>query len=144
MRTLLIILLLVSCKSAAYLDGPVDNQEYVFVLNSGRSFMRVLPTGWEPRFEGEFMRIDPRHRVMGIDVILIHPRFPIEPHVLDMVRVIRKYAPSGAASYYLWVPPGTDLNIGDLEARELVHVAPHTWLRPNEFRIEFERPMHRE
>ena len=141
MRSFLLVLVLVSCKGAAYLDGPVDNQEHVFVLNSGSSFMRVLPTDWEPRYEGEYMRIDPRHRVLGMDVILIHPRFPIDPHGLEMVRVIRKYASSSAASYYLWVPPGQELHTGDAHYTDLVKVGPHTWIRPNEFRLEFRRPL---
>jgi hypothetical protein len=136
-----ILLLLLACRGPAFTSGAVDNQEYVFVLNSGRSFMRVLPTDWEPRYEGEFMRIDPRHRVMGIDVILIHPRFPIDPHSLEMARVVRKFASRGAPSYYLWVPPGQELHIGDAGHSELVPVGPHTWIRPSEFRLEFRRPV---
>jgi len=141
MRWLPFILLLASCRGWSYLDTPVDNQEYVFVLNTGRSFMRVLPTDWEPRYEGKFMRIDPRHRVMGIDVILIHPRFPIDPHSLEQVRVVRKFTPRSADSYFLWVPPGQELFIGDPQFTELHKVGPHTWIRPNEFRLEFRRPM---
>jgi len=143
MRPFLLFLLLASCKGAAYLEGPVNNQEYVFVLNSGGSFMRVLPTDWEPRYEGAYMRIDPRHRVLGIDVILIQPNFPIEPQNLEMVRVVRKFSSSAAANYLLWVPPGEELFIGDPQFTELRQVAPQTWIRPNEFRLEFRRPLER-
>jgi hypothetical protein len=141
MRVLALLLLLASCKGAAYLEGPVDNQELVFVLNTGASFMRVLPIRWEPRYEGAYMRIDPGHRVLGMDVILIQPRFPIEPHSLEMVRVVRKFASSKAESYYLWVPHGQELFIGDPQFTELRKVGPQTWIRPNEFRLEFRRPL---
>lgn len=143
MRPWLLFVLLVSCKGAAYLDGPVDNQEYVFVLNSGSSFMRVLPTSWEPRYEGSFMRIDARHRVLAMDVILIQPNFPIEPQHLEMVRVVRKFSSTTASSYLLWVPPDTELFIGDAQFAELRKIAPQTWIRPNEFRLEFRRPLDR-
>ena len=139
----LLLLLLASCKGATYLDGPVDNQEFVFVLNNGASFTRVLPIEWEPRYEGGFMRIDPRHRVMAIDVILIHPNVPLDPYSLEQVRVVRNYASSRAQSYYLWVPPGQELHIGDPFFTDLRHVGPQTWIRPNEFRLEFRRPMER-
>ncbi len=137
----LLFLLVSSCKGVEFLAGPVDTQEYHFVLNSGGSFMRVLPTDWEPRFEGAYMRIDPRHRVLGMDVILIQPTFPIEPEHLEMVRVVRKFASTKASSYLLWVTPDSELFIGDAQFDELRKVAPQTWIRPNEFRLEFRRPM---
>lgn len=143
MRALMLPLLLTACGSAAYLAGAVDNQEYVFVLNSGGSFMRVLPTDWEPKYEGAFMRIDPRHRVMAMDVILIQPRYPIKPDSLEMARVFRNRSSRGAASYDLWVPPGQELHVGEPHRSELVPIAPHTWIRPNEFRIELRRPLDR-
>jgi hypothetical protein len=138
---ILLLVLLASCKGAAYLEGPVNTQEYVFVLNTGGSFKRVLPTSWKPIYEGGFMRIDPRHRVLAMDVILIQPFFPIEPEYLEMVRVVRNYSSPGAASYLLWVPPGQELFIGDPQFTELIKVAPQTWIRPNEFRLEFRRPI---
>lgn len=143
MRSFILLILLASCKEAAYLEGPVNNQEYVFVLNTGGSFMRVLPTNWEPRYEGAYMRIDPRHRVLGIDVILIQPNFPIEPQNLEMVRVVRKFSSSAAANYLLWVEPEIELFVGDAQFTELRKVAPQTWIRPNEFRLEFRRPLER-
>ncbi len=143
MRALIFVLLLWACGNTAYLAGPVDNQEYIFVLNSGNSFMRVLPADWEPKYEGSFLRIDARHRVMAIDVILIQPRFPIAPDPLEMARVIRNYSSRNAASYYLWVPPGEELHVGGPHRSELMKVAPHTWIRPNEFRIELRRPLDR-
>lgn len=143
MRALILLLLLSACGNAAYLQGPVDNQEYIFVLNSGQSFMRVLPADWEPKYEGGFLRIDPRHRVMAIDVILIQPRFPNEPAGMEMARIFRNYSSRHAASYYLWVPPGQELHVGDPLRSELEQVAPHTWIRPNEFLIELRRPLDR-
>lgn len=141
MRALPILLMwLCGCKAMAP-QGAIDTQEYVFVLNSGRSFMRVLPTEWEPKYEGAYMRIDPRHRVLGQDVILIHPHFPIDPHGLEMARVVRKQPTRGAASYHLWLPPGAELPTGDAKRTELEHVGPHTWIRPSEFNIVFRRPL---
>jgi hypothetical protein len=143
MRVLLVLWVLVSCTGPGFVTGAADNQEYIFVLNSGRSFMRVLPTDWHPVYEGAFMRIDPRHRVLGQDVILIHPRFPINPHELEQVRVLRRFASSAAADHLLWVYPGQDLRVGQLDADALVQVGPQTWIRSNEFRLEFRRPMDR-
>lgn len=143
MRALLLLALLIACKGPGFVAGAADDQEYIFVLNSGHSFMRVLPTDWAPVHEGAFMRIDPRHRVLGQDVILIHPRFPINPHDLEQVRVVRRFPGSRAPDYFLWVPPGQELWIGEQDAVELVHVGPQTWIRPNEFRLVFRRPVER-
>jgi|GEM_PF-2332340 hypothetical protein len=143
MRALTLTCLLCACGNAAYLSGPVDTQEYIFVLNNGGSFMRVLPTDWEPVYEGGFLRIDARHRVMAMDVILIQPRYPIAPDSLEMARVFRNHSSRSAASYDLWVPPGQELHVGAPYRSELIKVAPQTWIRPNEFRIELRRPLDR-
>ena len=140
MRIWFSIGMLAGCQAMAP-QGTVNTQEYVFVLNSGRSFMRVLPVDWQPRYEGAYMRIDPRHRVLGQDVVLFHPHFPIDPHHLEMARVIRNMPTRGAANYLLWITPGQELHTGDLSRTELEMVAPHTWLRPSEFRLEFRRPL---
>ncbi|MCW5900751.1 MAG: hypothetical protein KIT10_15950 [Flavobacteriales bacterium] len=143
MRALLLLPLLIACKGPGFVAGAADDQEYIFVLNSGRSFMRILPTARAPVYEGAFMHIDPRHRVLGQDVILIHPRFPINPHDLEQLRVARRFPGRRAPDYFLWVPPGQELAIVDQEADELVHVGPQTWIRPNEFRLVFRRPVER-
>ncbi len=137
---LALVLFFCSCKAMAP-QGAIDTQEYVFVLNSGRSFMRVLPADWEPVYEGAYMRIDARHRVLAQDVILIHPNFPLDPHHLEMARVIRKAPTRGAATYHLWLPPGQVLHLGDAARTELEPVGPHTWIRPSEFGLEFHRPL---
>ena len=140
MRAPLIMLVLLAACKALVPQGAVDTQEYVFVLHDGRSFMRVLPADWVPRYQGEWMRIDARHRVAGQDVVLVHPHFPIDPHGLEMVRVLRHGPTRGAASHYLWLPPGHGLTVGDPARTDLEHVGPHTWIRPSAFRIAFQRP----
>jgi hypothetical protein len=138
MRTLIICLLLLGCASQE--QFPIDTQEYVFHMRSGQSFMRVLPADWEPKYEGGFMRIDPRHRVMAMDIMLIEPRIPLEVTNMRMVRLLRRMPPTqNRTTYELWVPADTGRIIGDDPPNDLVQVAPHTWLRPNEFRIQFDR-----
>ncbi len=121
--------------------GPVNTQEYIFVMANDRAFARVLPTDWKPVYEGGFLRIDQRHRVLAMDVILIQPRIPIEVQGLEMARVFRRSAPSSSTSYDLWVPHDQYIRIGDPTATDLVPVGPQTWIRPNEFRLEFRRPL---
>jgi hypothetical protein len=139
MRHLIILVLLFSgCR--AYEGIAPDNQEFVFHLRNGQAFMRVLPADWEPVYQGGFMRIDPNHRVMAMDVMLIKPRIPIVTENMRMVRLLRRMPPSASRrSYQIWVPGEAERIIGDDPPNDLVQVAPHTWLRPNEFRIQFDR-----
>jgi len=134
MRALHFLVLLGLCCPVAA-QSLIATQEYVFVLRRGRSFTRVLPIDWEPRHEGAWLRIDPRHRVLGQDVVLIHPGYPLDPHTLESVRVMRRQPTRTAANYVLWLPPGSVLQVGDPQRTELEQVAPHTWLRPNEFHM---------
>ena len=136
----LFALLLTGCAAMADTEGPVNTQEFIFVMANDRAFMRVLPTDWQPVYEGGFLRIDKRHRVLAMDIILIQPRIPIDPHGMVMARVFRRSAPANGMSYDLWVPPDQYIRIGDPTATDLVQVAPQTWIRPNEFRLEFRRP----
>ncbi len=101
--------------------------------------MRVLPNNWEPVYEGSFIRIDPRHRVMAMDILLIQPTSPINVENMRMVRLLRRTAPSQATSYVIWVPKDTDRIIGDDPPNDLKKVAPYTWVRPNEFRVQLDR-----
>ncbi len=137
MRSLfLFLVLLTACKD----QGPLtDNQELVFTLRSGQSFVRVLPNDWEPVYEGSFIRIDPRHRVMAMDILLIQPTSPANVEGMRMVRLLRRSAPTQASSYVIWVPKDTDQIIGDDPPNDLKKVAPHTWIMPNEFRVQLDR-----
>jgi hypothetical protein len=102
--------------------------------------MRVLPADWEPVYEGGFMRIDPRHRVMAMDIMLIEPRIPLNVGDMRMARLLRRMPPTASRrTFEIWVPADTGRIIGDDPPNDLVQVAPHTWLRPNEFRIQFDR-----
>jgi hypothetical protein len=132
-------LLLASCQTQAPVARDINTQEYIFVKDNGHSFMRVLPTEWEPVYEGSFMRIDPRHRVLAMDVILIMPRLPLTIQGKQLMRLMRRTAPRNARGYDLWVTEDTERLIGASLPRDLVKVAPHTWLRPNEFSIQFVR-----
>jgi len=85
------------------------------------------------------MRIDPRHRVLAMDVVLIVPRLPLNIQGKQLMRLMRRKAPRNARSCEIWVPEDTERLIGASLPRDLVKVAPHTWLRPNEFSIQFIR-----
>ncbi len=137
----LCLLFLTGCAAMADTEGPVNTQEYIFVMANDRAFMRVLPASWQPVYEGGFLRIDKRHRVLAMDIILIQPRMPIEVNGLEMARVFRRAAPSNTVSYDLWVYTDQYLHIGDPSAGDLVPVGPHTWIRPNAFRVELRRPV---
>lgn len=141
MRPLLLLFLLVGCQAPEPIVRDVNTQEYFFVKDNGKVFMRVLPTDWEPRYEGAFMRIDPRHRVLGMDVILIYPRQPLDMQGLQLVRLMRRKAPATARSFDVWLPADAERQIGNNTSRDLVQVAPHTWMRPNEFRMQIVRPL---
>ena len=132
----LLIPILFACKD----QGPlVDNQQFVFTLRNGQSFSRVLPADWEPKYEGGFIRIDPNHRVMAMDLLLIQPYAPADVSGMRMVRLLRKAPPSQASSYVIWVPKGSAEIIGDEPPNDLKKVAPFTWIRPNEFRVQLDR-----
>jgi hypothetical protein len=133
----LLIMLFPACVQQEQL--PIDTQEYIFYLRGAPAFSRVLPADWEPKYEGGFIRIDPRHRVMAQDVLLIAPRFPLKVHEMRMVKLMRRMPPNARATYEIWVPRDTEIIIGDLPPNDLVKVAPHTWLRPNEFNVQFDR-----
>lgn len=131
-----LFLLFAACKD----QGPLtDNQELVFTLRSGQSFMHVLPNDWEPNYEGSFIRIDPRHRVMAMDILLIQPTSPINVEEMRMVRLLRRVPPSQASSYVIWIPKDAEQIIGDDPPNDLKKIAPYTWIRPNEFRIQLDR-----
>ena len=134
---LLLPIALIACMQQEQL--PIDTQEYVFHLRNGQAFMRVLPADWEPEYQGEFMRIDPRHRVMAMDILLIQPRVPIEVTGMRMVRLMRRSEPGARGSYTIWAPGDTGEIIGDKPPNNLVKVGPHTWIRPNEFNVQFDR-----
>ncbi|MBL7962217.1 MAG: hypothetical protein JNM31_00100 [Flavobacteriales bacterium] len=139
MRYLIFILLLASCEAHESMVSNVNNQEYIFMKENGKTFKRVLPIDWEPRYEGSFIRIDRNQRVLGMDIILIMPRIPVNIQGHQLVRVFRRTAPSNAQSFDIWVPEDAERIIGESMPRDLVKVGPHTWLRPNEFRLQFTR-----
>ncbi len=135
---LLIVFVMAGCQMQEPL--PLNTQEYIFHLRNGQSFMRVLPTEWEPNYEGGFLRIDPRHRVMAMDVMLIEPRIPLNVSDMRMVKLLRRMPPSkNRRNYQIWVPGSAGRIIGDDPPNDLVKVAPHTWIRPNEFRLQLDR-----
>jgi hypothetical protein len=139
MRVLILLVLLASCQTQEPVARNINTQEYIFVKDNGNTFMRVLPTDWEPVYQGSFMRIDPRHRVLAMDVVLIVPRLPLTVQGKQLMRLVRRKAPRNARSYEVWVSEDTEQLIGASLPRDLIKVAPHTWLRPNEFSIQFVR-----
>lgn len=137
--TLFLVAILTSCHTYEPGVTNINTQEYIFVKDNGKTFMRVLPTDWEPVYQGSFMRIDPRHRVLAMDIVLIVPRLPLTIRGKQLMRLQRRKAPRNARSYEVWVSEDTERLIGASLPRDLIQVAPHTWLRPNEFSIQFVR-----
>lgn len=129
--------LLFACAQQEQL--PIDTQEYIFYMRDAPAFSRVLPADWEPNYQGGFLRIDPRHRVLAQDVLLIAPRFPLNVDGMRMVKLMRRMPPGARATYEIWVPKDAQVIIGDEPPNELKKVAPHTWLVPNEFNVQFDR-----
>jgi hypothetical protein len=133
-----LLILAAGCMQTEQL--PTDTQEFIFYMRDSPPFSRVLPAVWEPVYEGGFIRIDRRHRIIEQDVLLIAPRFPLEPDGMRMVKLMRRMPPGARATYEIWVPKDAEVIIGDEPPNELKKVAPHTWLRPNEFNVQFDRP----
>ena len=138
--TFILLALLTACAGTAPLPSEVDTQEFIFITNSGRSFSHVLEADWSPVIEGGFLRINNRQRIMAMDVILIRPRAQLDVEGLEFVRLVRRNgSTAGSGLFDLWVQAGMPSKIGSDRTQELVQVAPHTWLRPNDFRLLIER-----
>jgi len=139
-RKYILLVLLSACTAAAPLAGEVDTQEFIFTQSNGKSFSLVLPADWQPHVEGGFLRINPRNRVLALDVIMIQPRAQLDVRGMQRVRLARRLEPtSGAGQYDLWVDAGMQDMLGSNRTLDLVKFAPQTWLRPNEFRLLLER-----
>lgn len=140
MRWLLSALFAFGCGSSEPVTGTGDTQEFIFITNSGRSFMHVLPGDWVPVYEGGFLRINDRQRIMAMDVIMIRPRVQLNVDGLEFVRLVRRNASTARTGLFdVWVQAGMPPKIGSDRTQDLVQVAPHTWLRPNDFRLLIER-----
>jgi hypothetical protein len=140
MRSLVAALLTFGCASSGPVTGTGETQEFVFITNNGRIFSHVLPADWSPVYEGGFLRINDRQRIMTMDVILIRPRVQLDVDGLEFVRMVRRNSSTARTGLFdLWVQAGMPSKIGLDRTQDLVQVAPHTWLRPNDFRLLIER-----
>jgi hypothetical protein len=136
----LVFAFLSACAGSAPLHEEINTQEFIFFTTSGRSFMHVLASDWEPVVENGFLRINDRQRMLAMDVIMIRPRVQLDVTGLEFVRLVRRNESSSASGKFdLWVLAGIQGKIGLDKTLDLVRVAPHTWLRPNDFRLLVER-----
>lgn len=136
MKTATTLLLLTACGAYSGLPDHANTQEFVFNRSNGSSFTLVLPADWQPEYQGAFLLINPRNRVMALDVILIQPRFQLELAGLEFVRLARRNrAATLTGTYDLWLEEGVADRLETNRSQELEQVAPQTWLRANDFRV---------
>ncbi len=118
----------------------VDTQEFIFSQANGKSFVQVLPADWVPQYEGSFLRINNRTRMLALDVLIIRPRVQLDVSGLQWVRLVRRNeSVSRSGTYDMWVSAGSQDLLGTNHSLDLVKMAPQTWLRPNDFRLLIER-----
>lgn len=136
MKAAVLLILTTACGAYSGLPEHADTQEFVFNRSNGSSFSLVLPADWRPEYQGDFLRINPRNRVMSLDVILIEPRFQQQVAGLEFVRLARRNrAATLTGTYDLWLEEGVAEKLKTNRSQELEQVAPQTWLRANDFRV---------
>lgn len=96
----LFILSIVGCLGMARAQS---SGQFLFTLMDGRTFVRMLEPDWQPRFEGGFLYITPRDRLLAVDLAAVQPLHPDDVTGRHQVKLLFR-SHLGRGSQPFWVP----------------------------------------
>jgi hypothetical protein len=129
--------LLLAAVLLALVVRAQSSGQFVITLMDGRTYVRMLPPDWSPRFEGPFLYFTPRDRVFVADVAAVQPVLP--DNIADMRSVKLLFRSHlGRGSQIFWVPTQFRRVEDAPQYEGFLRIGPQTLIRPGIYREALE------
>lgn len=130
-------LLLSSIMGSLGMAWAQSSGQFLFTLMDGRTFVRMLEPDWQPRFEGGFLYLTPRDRMLSVDLAAMQPVHPDDVTGRHQVKLLFR-SHLGRGSQLFWVPDAYR-NLEDAPHKDgFLVLGPQTLVREGIYRVVVE------